>query len=165
MAAVTERVWNAATDASVTGSNRSRSYWHSTDAVVPASAAARPSSNCGSCSIPVTGRSAQPISTAIRSPGNPRSREDASCRASHPIAASALNTCPDSSRPSHPAAVIRPAAIAGSTSIPRRDSSVTASPGPASLSHITFRPASSPSRTNAAVRSNSSSASPNVRHA
>jgi hypothetical protein len=113
-------VWNAATDASVTGSNRSRSYWHSTDAVVPASAAAMPSSNSGSCSIPVTGRSAQLMSTAIRSPGNPSSREDASCRVSHPIAASALNTCPDSRRPSQPSAVIRPAAIAGSTAIPRR---------------------------------------------
>jgi hypothetical protein len=158
-------VWNAATDASVTGSNRSRSYWHSTDAVVPASAAAMPSSNCGSCSLPVTGRSAQLMSTAIRSPGNPSSLEDVSCRVSHLIAASALNTCPSSRRPSHPAAVICPASIAGATLIPRRDSSLTACPGPASLSHITFRPASSPSRTNAAVRSNSSSASPNVRHA
>ncbi len=124
-----------------------------------------PSSNWGRCSIPVTGRSAQLMSTAIRSPGNPSSPEAASCLVSHAIAASALNTCPASRRPSHPSAVICPVAIAGSTAIPRRDSSATAGPGPASLSHITLRPASSPSRTNAAVRSNNSSASPNVRHA
>ena len=61
------------TEASVTGSNRSRSYWHSTETAVPATAAATFSSNSGSCSTPVTGRSAQLMSTASRRPG-PASR-------------------------------------------------------------------------------------------
>src|ERR1700722_11446445 len=82
----------------------------------------------------------QLMSTAIRSPGNPSSADDASCRVSQPIAASALNTCPDSRCPSQPSAVICPEAIAGSTAIPRRDSSDTANPGPASLSQAPGQP-------------------------
>ena len=78
------------------------------------------------------------MSTATRSPGNPRSRQDAICPVSHPIAASALNAWPDSSRPSHPAAVICPAAIAGPTAIPRRSSSADrpARPGVAEPHHL-----------------------------
>jgi hypothetical protein len=105
------------------------------------------------------------MSSATRSPGNPCSRQDSSSPANQPTAASARNACPDSSRPSHPAAVIRPLPMAGPAATPRRPNSPATSPGPASLSHTTFRPAASPSRTNAAVRSNSSSVSPKVRHA
>ena len=64
-----------ATEASVTGSNRSRSYWHSTETAVPASAPAIFSSKSGSCSTPLTGRSAQLMSTASRRPGKPWSRQ------------------------------------------------------------------------------------------
>jgi len=59
--------------------------------VLPSSAAAMPSSNCGSSSIPATGRSAQLMSSATRSPGNPCFQEDASSPASQPTAASARN--------------------------------------------------------------------------
>jgi hypothetical protein len=75
VAAATERVWKADTVASVTGSNPSRSYWHSTETVLPASAAATPFSKSGSCSTPVTGRSAQLMSTATRRPGKPSCRQ------------------------------------------------------------------------------------------
>jgi hypothetical protein len=90
-------VWNAATEASVTGSKRSRSYWHSTEVVVPATAAATFSSNSGSCSTPVTGPRAQLMSTASRRPTSPAV---AISRASQVMAWPALNTCPASSRPS-----------------------------------------------------------------
>ena len=67
----------------------------------------------GSSSTPATGRSAQLMSSATRSPGNPCDRLDSSSPASQPTAASARNACPDSSRPSQPAAVICPLARAG----------------------------------------------------
>ena len=62
VAAATERVWKAATEASVTGSKRSRSYWHSTDTAVPATAAATFSSGvsgvrCFGAVIPKSPRS------------------------------------------------------------------------------------------------------------
>ena len=151
--------------ASVTGSNPSRSYWHSTEAVEPASAAATPSSKSGSCSTPVTGRSAQLMSTATRRPGNPSRWQSAIWLVSQSIARPAPNSCPDSSRPSHSAAASCPAASADSTATPRRASSEVACCGAESLIQTTLSPQASPSRTNAAVRSNRSSGSPNVRHA
>ena len=150
--------------ASVTGSNPSRSYWQSTDTDVSAIASAIPFSKSGSCSTPAIGRSAQLMSTATRSPGNPSWRQAAICSLSQPVACLALNAVSDSSRLSDSGAS-RPAATAGAASIPRRDSSEVTRSGPAALSHTTFRPPDRPSRTNAAVRSNSSSGSPNVRHA
>ena len=101
----------------------SRSYWHSTDTVVPASAAAMPSSKSGSCSIPVTGRSAQLMSTATRRPGNPCCLAGRHLPAQPSHRATGAERLPGQQRPSHPAAVICPAASAGSTAIPRRASS------------------------------------------
>ena len=151
--------------ASVTGSKASRSYWHSTETVEPPSAAATPSSKSGSCSTPVTGRSAQLMSTATRRPGNPSCRQAAIWAVSQSIARPAPNSCPASSLPSHSAAASCPAASADSTAIPRRASSEVARCGAESLTQTTFSPQASPSRTNAAVRSNRSSGSPKVRHA
>ena len=105
------------------------------------------------------------MSTATRRPGNPSCRQAAICLVSQSIARPASNSCPDSSRPSHSAAASCPAASADSTAIPRRASSEVARCGAESLTQTTFSPQASPSRTNAAVRSNRSSGSPNVRHA
>jgi len=82
-----------------------------------------------------------------------------------PCALLAAEVCVLVPLPSHPAAAICPDSIASRTAMPRRPSSATAWAGAASLTHTTFSPASRPSLTNAAVRSNSSSASPKVRQA
>ena len=124
-----------------------------------------PSSNSGSSSTPLTGRSAQFMSTATRRPPNPSCWLAAIWPLSQRIAAPALNAWPDSRQPSQLATVICPLARADSTGIPRRASSTVTCCGPASVTHTTFRPPASPSRTNAAVRSNRSSGSPKVRHA
>ena len=81
-------MWDAATEASVTGLNRSRSYWHSTEAVLPASAARDAFLELRELLDP--GHRPQRPAHVHRDPqtGYPSLLEDAICRFSHPIAAS-----------------------------------------------------------------------------